>query len=564
MRSGRSIAHILYTWAVIISGFWFLSYFFYAVDLDKTREYLLLIVLGVLSEWLTVSFPLGRLSGGFSIVLASFLIYGLGASAWVSALATLVGQGVANRGEPVRTVLFNAAQQVLSVTGSAYLCKNVLGISPPALNSVDLSSGLSICAFLVFYFIINHLLVYFYAYPNRRRQKTLPWLDALRWDGLTYLVTAPFGIIMGLLYVRVGMASAVFLFAPILVVQFILRLYVHVELANRELRAMYEIARRMGSGVEAAEIPNLLLKEARRAVPFHSGVFYLRSEESGVFKCAAAYGPFKSQLEKSIVRPGEGFFGFILTSGEPEVVYDTRSDPRVKGEPGMPQVYRSLLVVPMVAEVGILGVLVLGEKRPMFYEDHHLQALSVIVGSLSMALANNLLKKRNSQREKLDLQTGLFNRHHFYSACRDFWEGEGETPPGAVVIFNIDYMAQLNRRFGNPAGDMVLLETAKIIYSLMPEGSLAARYDGDGFALLLPGLSGEEALNVAENIRVAVREYHFSVEGLPRQVRLSAGVAVLPGDGKNAGQLLSQCESYLGRAKRMGKDRVVGGQQSVN
>lgn len=557
MKPRKSILHIFYTWAVILSGFWLLSHLFPALDLDKTREYLLLIMLGVLAEWLTVSFPLGRLSGGFSIVLASFLVYGMEVCVWVSALAALIGQGVANRGNPVRTVLFNAMQQALAISGSASLCKDVLGIKAPALNNIDLASGLSIAAFVIFYFVINHILVYLYTFPGRRGQISLPWLDALRWDGLTYLVTAPFGITMGLLCNRVGLASAVFLFAPMLVVQFILRLYVHVELANRELRAMYEIARRLGGGVEVAEIPNLLIREARRAVNFHSGVVYLRADDSQVFKCKAAYGPFARQLENSIIRSGEGFLGFVIANREPEVIYDTRVDPRLKQEPGLPQVYRSMLLIPLAAGVDTLGLLVLGEKRPMAYEQHHLQTLSVIVGTLSVTLANNLLKKRIARMEKVDLLTGLVNRPHFYNLCNEILSRDDGPEAAAVALMDIDYMGQLNGRFGSRAGDRVLMETGKIILAHAPEGSLVARYDGDGFILLMPGAGEEEALNIAEEIRLSVKEHHFPVEGMPRQVRLSAGVAVFPGDGATADQLLNKCENYLERAKRMGRDRVA-------
>lgn len=563
MRSGRGFLHILYTWLVILSGFWLLFYHFSAVDLDRTREYLLLILLGILSEWLVVSFPLGRLSGGFSIVLACLLIYGPETCAWIGALASLIARGVANRGDPLRTTFFNAAQQVLAVLGAARLCSllPLISLKAPLPESIDFSTGAGVVAFIIFYFTVNHVLVYIYTYPGRPKQRALPWRDALRWDGLTYLVTAPFGAIMALLYMRLGMASAVFLFVPLLVVQFILRMYVHVELANRELRAMYEISRRLSGRLGPAEIPELLLKEARRAISFHCGVVYLQSENPGAFSAEAVYGQFAKQLKKSAVYAGEGFLGFVLTNREPEIIYDSRADFRVRGEPGMPQVYRSLLLAPLVTEAGAIGLLVLGEKRPMAYDEHHLQTLAVIVGALSVALTNNLLEKRISHLEKIDNYTGLLSRSYFYRCCRDYYTGETSGVENmALVIADVDFMEQINRRFGYRAGDKVLRKIAQIVHGLKPKEALTARFGGDEFALLLPGVEEEHALILAESIREAVAAFHFP-EGLPPRVRISCGVAVLPLEGANPDPLFELCEKSLDRAKRTGRDRVVCGSQ---
>jgi diguanylate cyclase (GGDEF)-like protein len=559
MRSGRGFLHIFYTWLVIASGFWLLFYYFSAVDLDRTMEYLIFILLGILSEWLAVSFPLGRLSGGFAIVLACLLIYGPETCAWIGALAALIAGGVANRGDPLRTTLFNTAQQVLAVLGSASLCSALplAAFMAPAPEGANLITEAGVAAFVLFYFAINHILVYLYAYPGRPRQRSLPWLDALRWDGLTYLVTGPFGTILAMLYIRLGMATAVFLFVPVLVVQFIMRRYVNVELANRELRAMYEISKRLGGRLEHPEIPELLLKEARRAVPCYCGVVYMQSDNPDVYAAEAVYGLFAGQMKKSAVYSGEGFLGFVLDNKKPEIIYDSRADFRVRGEPGMPQIYRSMLLVPLVTGEGAAGLLALGEKRPMAYDEHHLQTLAVIVGALSVALTNNLLKKRIGCLEIIDIHTGMYNRSYFYRRCRDYFAaGSAGAGNMALIIADVDYMEQLNSRYGYLAGDRVLQNTAQIIIEHKPEEALASRFGSDEFALLLFGAGEEDAYNLAENIREAVVLQRFP-EGLPARVSISCGVAVLPQGENSADKLFELCAKSLDRAKRTGRDRVV-------
>jgi len=173
--AGRT-GHIMYTWLIILIGFGILARLFSALDLDLGREFLIMIALGMLADWLAVSFPQGRLSGGFSVVLASYLTYGPAAAAWISALAALFGQGIVNRGNPLRTTLFNASQYVLALLFGHYVFGRAGGHRGADFGLGDL---LPLLAFIAVYFLANHLFVYLYLLPGRRR-----WLY---YSGITFL-----------------------------------------------------------------------------------------------------------------------------------------------------------------------------------------------------------------------------------------------------------------------------------------------------------------------------------------------------------------------------------------
>jgi len=124
LRKVRKLPFIIYTWLVIGLGVWLLYYTLPLLDLDLGRELLIMVAFGVLAEWLAVVFPQGQLSGGFAVILSTYLIFGPVPAAWVNALATVLGQGVANRGNPLRTTLFNAAQYVPVVLGANFILAN--------------------------------------------------------------------------------------------------------------------------------------------------------------------------------------------------------------------------------------------------------------------------------------------------------------------------------------------------------------------------------------------------------------------------------------------------------
>jgi hypothetical protein len=93
-----------------------------------------------------------------------------------------------------------------------------------------------------------------------------------------------------------------------------------------------------------------------------------------------------------------------------------------------------------------------------------------------------------------------------------------------------------------------------------PTRSLAssARRTTRWFALLLRGASAEQALAVAQRIRVAVQEASFEAPGLaaPLRMTVSLGVAAAPARGAEAEALVHAADRALYRANAAGRNRA--------
>jgi len=87
-------------------------------------------------------------------------------------------------------------------------------------------------------------------------------------------------------------------------------------------------------------------------------------------------------------------------------------------------------------------------------------------------------------------------------------------------MIDIDNFKTLNDRLGHQAGDKMLERIADVILSNIRSSDVAARYGGEEFALVLPGLGPEDALKVAERIRLAVKR--------ECEITVSTGVSSLP------------------------------------
>jgi diguanylate cyclase (GGDEF)-like protein len=127
--------------------------------------------------------------------------------------------------------------------------------------------------------------------------------------------------------------------------------------------------------------------------------------------------------------------------------------------------------------------------------------------------------------------------------------------PVAVELGDLDHFKAVNDRQGHQAGDAVLREVAYRWRTTLRAYDLAYRIGGEEFVVLLPGATEEEASELAEKLRAAVRGE--PIAGL--QVTMSFGVAVSGAGGFDLDAHYARADEALYEAKRRGRDRVVLG-----
>lgn len=556
MRARQGALHLIFTWVTVGLAVWQLALLLPAVELDNVRELLVIVFLGVLAECLAVPFTYGKLSGAFVLVLSTFLIYGPAAAAWVSGLASLFGQGIANRGNSIRTVLFNAGQYVLAVVAADRMFRlsgGVQGLVLPA-------NILPLLVFTVSYIAVNHVLVYLYLAPNRHGMSgRVSWIDSVKWDLLTYLFAVPLGILIAMMYGHVGLYGTALLFLSILALQLILLFYVRLQVTNMELTAFYKVAKTLEGSPSSTEVMEQILTNAKKAVPFRTGVAYLCPEEGAPHLPVAVTGPYAKQLMSTAVYQGEGVFGLALESREPEIIHDSRTHPLAKREPGLCQTLRSLIIVPLFSGDDALGVIVLGEKRPLVFDDKHLHIMTVLAGQAAVALENYLLNSRLKQVLSRDTLTGLFSFDTLLGLVYEFYESpHDEGYSMGLILLDIDRFKIFNQHYGREAGEMALVELATLISSILRRDDAAARYGGDEFALLLPWAGGARLADLAENLLKRIRAQSFlRGEGRSARITVSIGIAEFPRDAGDPEGLFNAAQRALDKAKESGGDRAV-------
>lgn len=187
--------------------------------------------------------------------------------------------------------------------------------------------------------------------------------------------------------------------------------------------------------------------------------------------------------------------------------------------------------------------------------------LLVTTGAFSASMAR--LGDRERALAVRDALTGCFNRRGFYRLFRREADRARRLASGVSLIsFDIDNFKAINDAHGHGVGDEVLRLLARRVRALIREPDLLVRWGGEEFLILLPHTLPADALPLAERVRAGVAGEPFEVgeDGRPVPLTVSLGTAggrAREGD-LDADRLVARADEALLRAKRDGRNRVVG------
>lgn len=290
-------------------------------------------------------------------------------------------------------------------------------------------------------------------------------------------------------------------------------------------------------------------------------------------------GAFKEGMAGLKVRPVDGIAGFVYARGERTCVNELRGAHALSAEIDamMDRPVASALAVPVVIESHVCGSLVLINRvdEPEFTtRDERL--MDLFGDTLSLALQNLLDERRAREVARRDSLTSLFNDRYFHKKLQQEIDRVHAAKAGdlALLFLDCDHLKKVNDEKGHLAGSQVLREVAYIMQRQLADvPSLACRYGGDEFTIILIDATVERAVEVGERIRKAIEDWTFLTMSagpgepalnLKGVLTISIGVATVrdhcatdrpPAQQKN--ELLRRADTALYKAKTLGKNCVV-------
>jgi diguanylate cyclase (GGDEF)-like protein len=193
-------------------------------------------------------------------------------------------------------------------------------------------------------------------------------------------------------------------------------------------------------------------------------------------------------------------------------------------------------------------------------------ALMAVRGSREYwdALENEyLLETKSRELSRLsntDVLTGLYNRRYFDEMLDAEWKRSGrQNSMLSAIIFDLDHFKIINDTYGHQVGDEYLKKSADILASVFKrETDVVARFGGEEFIVLLPGITSERAFQLAENARQRIESMALEHQGHNVRTTISAGIShCIPDFPTTTDSIVSYADQALYKAKQEGRNRIA-------
>ncbi|MGH8222601.1 MAG: putative bifunctional diguanylate cyclase/phosphodiesterase, partial [Woeseiaceae bacterium] len=156
-----------------------------------------------------------------------------------------------------------------------------------------------------------------------------------------------------------------------------------------------------------------------------------------------------------------------------------------------------------------------------------------------------------------DPLTNLVNRLEFENRLRLALHTAATQERQHVVMYlDLDQFKIVNDTSGHAAGDQLLRQVSALLKEQVREGDTLARLGGDEFGVLLENCPMQEAIRIADDLRLCIADFRFVTEGGSFSVGVSIGVVQVADGMLTLTDVLSAADAACYMAKDKGRNRV--------
>lgn len=164
-------------------------------------------------------------------------------------------------------------------------------------------------------------------------------------------------------------------------------------------------------------------------------------------------------------------------------------------------------------------------------------------------------KRRILQERNQDSLTGLFSLRGYHEHIDRLYQNPDELRCGALIIFDMDNLKNINDTYGHEAGDRYLMGMSQVIASCSAPCQIAGRLGGDEFSLFIYGCENKEQLNeYVSELREKQRDFTVEIkDSVIQPVQFSMGAAFYPEESAQYRILENLADNRMYEDKRMRK-----------
>ena len=195
-------------------------------------------------------------------------------------------------------------------------------------------------------------------------------------------------------------------------------------------------------------------------------------------------------------------------------------------------------------------------------------SLFIFLGVIGLKKVVLDLERRNinlKNRSKIDSLTGAYSHDEAYHRGReDISRSRRDKTTIGFIMIDIDYFKHVNDHFGHLAGDFILKKLSIICKKEIRNVDTFARFGGEEFLVILPGVSNRRLREIADRLRIKIEKTNFIYFKKLIHVKISAGTSFFdPTKNKTSNtnftlrKYIKRADDAMYRAKDKGRNRVI-------
>jgi diguanylate cyclase (GGDEF)-like protein/putative nucleotidyltransferase with HDIG domain len=328
----------------------------------------------------------------------------------------------------------------------------------------------------------------------------------------------------------------------------------HIKRANREVFALYELARVFSSSLNLQDTLSLFVKKVGELMPFETCVVYLLDKTQEFAEATYAEGINAAFLKGKRIKIGEGATGYVLKKRQAVYNINPALDFSFYQVDSI-QDYTAMASLPLIANERLIGAVSLYSCELESYEDEHMRLLETISRIASDAISKSVYHAETESHALTDPMTNLPNarclqlqfENEMARAKRNMNEFQ-------LIMLDLDGFKAVNDTHGHKVGDILLREISKVMRSQLREYDFLARYAGDEFVAIIPDTTSEGIQELCQRLEKAVLGFKLPVgENKFTSVGVSIGAAGYPKNGETLDHLIVAADKAMYSVKAQHK-----------